>query len=105
MTAKEALMDIQGTTETDWGLDFEDDDRYPMEHQLFSEDDERFNIIYQALNELDKLLENKADITRYFDLALKRDSKWSAGISEEEQREMVKLSYKILAAFKVESTL
>lgn len=54
MTPKEALEEIQGTTETDWGFGFGGDDRYPMEYNLF-DDDERFNIIYQALTELEEL--------------------------------------------------
>ena len=65
MTPKEALEEIQGTTETDWGFGFGDDDRYPMEYNLF-DDDERFNIIYQALTELEEL---KRDVKRFMEIA------------------------------------
>jgi len=72
MTPKEALSEIQGTTETDWGFGFDEDDRYPIEHNLFSDSDERFKIIYQALNEFERLKEFKKTFDKY-ELAKKQD--------------------------------
>lgn len=42
------------------------------------------------------LNEQTAKLAQYFTLALKRDSKWSTGLSNDEEKELVNIEYKII---------
>jgi hypothetical protein len=55
----EALLSIMKETVTDWGID-DEDDRYPMEHDVFDEDDERFKMIWLFITTVHRYFELKA---------------------------------------------
>ena len=57
----EALQSIMEETVTDWGLGIDDeDDYYPMEHDVFDEDDERFKTIWLFITIVKRYFELKA---------------------------------------------
>jgi len=57
----EALQSIMEQTVVDWGLGIDDeDDYYPMEHDVFDEDDERFKTIWLFITIVKRYFELKA---------------------------------------------
>lgn len=57
-------------------------------------DQEALLTISKVIIEFEEL---KAIAARYFTLALKRDSKWSTGLSNDEEKELVNIEYKIIS--------
>jgi len=57
-------------------------------------DQEALLTISKVIIEFEELT---AELARYFTLTLKRDSKWSTGLSKEEEKELVNIEYKIIS--------
>lgn len=56
-------------------------------------DQEALLTISKVIIEFEELT---AKLAQYFTLALKRDSKWSTGLSNDEEKELVNIEYKII---------